>query len=470
MAGTERTLLASLLILALGASGAAGQEGHGSEGEEGHHAALPEEPIPLQTGDFPSRPDLLIELGEDYLAPGALGDGFQIPTGATWRPALWVFGTYRSGLQSFETGSLPAGGTVTNGEWANRLDINAQLRLTGTERILASFRPFGLGTLGYEFGDDPDDEGWQSEFDESLVSLFFEGDFGELFPSLDDDDSAALDYGFSVGRQPISFQDGMLVADNLDAVGVTRNSLRPGGMSNLRITGLWAWDEVHRAGIEDPSAQLAGLFTRADLPFSTLALDAIYTFADDATGDALHAGLSAVQRIGAFHRIFNTAFRVNASIPAAGGGPAATRGAVLFSEISWTPHATHDLWYLNGFWALGTYTSAARQIGGPLGRAGILFEAAGIGRFGSALSPVASDVAGGAFGRQVLFDHGRRQVVLEAAGLKDTDGTERGAAAVGVRYQQALGRRFIVRMDGFAAARESGEGPLGGRIETLIKF
>ena len=57
-------------------------------------------------------------------------------------------------------------------------------------------------------------------------TLFFEGDFGEIFPGLDPYDTKLLDYGFSVGRQPVLIQDGLLInANRLDAVTVTRNTL-----------------------------------------------------------------------------------------------------------------------------------------------------------------------------------------------------------------------------------------------------
>ena len=79
-----------------------------------------------------------------------------------------------------------------------------------------------------------------------MTHLFFEGELGELFPNLDQDDRRRLDLGLSVGRQPISFQDGLLINDFIDAVGVTRNNLSPGGAVNLRFTGLYGWNQVNR--------------------------------------------------------------------------------------------------------------------------------------------------------------------------------------------------------------------------------
>ena len=92
-------------------------------------------------------------------------------------------------------------------------------------------------------------------------------------------------------------------------------------------------------------------------------------------------------------------------------------GTLLFSEISWTPHGTEDLVYVNAFWAIDEYTSVARapDAGGPLGRVGILFAAVALGRYDSPLSNQAQDVAGAAVGWQKLWDDGRKQLILEAA-------------------------------------------------------
>ena len=68
-------------------------------------------------------------------------------------------------------------------------------------------------------------------------TLFFEGEFGEIFPRLDLSDKLSLDYGISVGRQPLTLQDGILVNDDsVDMVSITRNALRIPGGSTLRLS------------------------------------------------------------------------------------------------------------------------------------------------------------------------------------------------------------------------------------------
>ncbi|MCZ6676342.1 MAG: hypothetical protein O7E52_03725 [Candidatus Poribacteria bacterium] len=110
-----------------------------------------------------------------------------------------------------------------------------------------------------------------------------------------------------------------------------------------------------------------------------------------------------LQRIGRL----NTSFRVNASIPIKDETEAAGRGALLLSELSWTPgRSDNNFVYINGFWGIGQFSSAMRgpSAGGPLGRTGILFEAVGLGRYKSPLSNQASDVAGGGIGSR-CFSH-----------------------------------------------------------------
>ncbi|MEM9441053.1 MAG: hypothetical protein AAGA73_11450, partial [Pseudomonadota bacterium] len=165
-------------------------------------------------GDIPERPALLIEWGENFLGEGNLQQGFELPTGAVWAPALWVFGTLRSALQTIDTG-ISDGGRVT--DWANRFDFFANLQLTATEKIVLGIRPLdknrGGQFSGYRFEGEVngDDEGFLNFTNGNIRTLFAEGDFGSLFPVLDKQGTTWLDFGFTVGRQPLIFQDGILL-------------------------------------------------------------------------------------------------------------------------------------------------------------------------------------------------------------------------------------------------------------------
>ena len=136
-----------------------------------------------------------------FLGSGEINPGFETPTGAVWQPALIIYGTARSALQTYSNGNEDIS------EWANRLDLFSNLYLTPTERILLGIRPLDSGGefAGYRF-DGPN--GSQGGFNGRIRTLFFEGDFGELFPNLDPQDTKSLDYGFAIGRMPYSLQDG----------------------------------------------------------------------------------------------------------------------------------------------------------------------------------------------------------------------------------------------------------------------
>ena len=477
------------LLLAAGpvwaGGGAAGDkhqdESHHEEGEDEHHgdshggkhgkhsSRLTDEVIPLQTEGFPQRPKPLVELGEPFLGTGTLHPGYRLPTGAVWQPALTIFGTYRTAIQTFDSGT----DRIT--EWANRLDLFANLALSGSERLVIGVRPFDEnGRFSSYFFEHPDptlDGEFRDELDLEIESLYFEGDFGEIFPNLDREDFGSSDVGFSVGRQPLFFQEGMLINDALDGIGLTRNTLLPKKTSNFRVTFLAAWDNVN-AGAVERDANLYALLTSTDFRKSTVDIDAAFVDTDDASGDLLSFGASAVQRIGKY----NTAFRVLGSIATDEETALSTDGVLLFSEVSWVPHYTHDSIYFTTFAAFDEFSSASRgpATGGPLGRAGINFAAVGIGSVGAPLSNRARDVIGGAIGYQKFYDATRKQVIVEAGFRFGTDDLVSDSYAVTARWQMAMKQHFVLVIDGFVGNEDfafgGSETLYGTRVELVTKF
>ena len=90
-----------------------GPEPSGQEEMADDRSRITDEVIPLQLDDVPDRPRSLLEIGNPYLHPGEIGEGFTLPTGAVWQPSLLVFGTYRTGVNIFDRGD-------TISEWANK--------------------------------------------------------------------------------------------------------------------------------------------------------------------------------------------------------------------------------------------------------------------------------------------------------------------------------------------------------------
>ncbi len=446
------------------------EEEHGEEGSR-----LSDHCRPL--AEIPPRPRPLIELGEPFLGTGTLGDGFKIPGGAVWQPSLVAFGSLRTALQG---GNFRASG-VELVEAVARLDLFGNLYLTQTERVLIGFRPLDQDGrfTGYTLRARPTafaEEDFESFENFNITTLFMEGDLAELFPFLDPQDRRGLDVYFGVGRQPVAFQDGLLLnEDALDMVGLTRANMKLGSVVNARVTAAFGWGEVSRHGgganVLDESAKLFGMFWEIDRRRSTWEIDAVYVAGDDVSGSGVYVGIGDIRRIGKY----NNTLRVLASFPAGDETFFNQQGVLIHNQLSWTPYHNHNLWYVNTFAGINHFRSAARgpSNGGPVGQLGILFAAPGIGRLGAPLGNEVDQSVGGAVGYQAFLADTRQQIVLEAGGryrLSD-EALNTNSVGGGIRYQAAVGRRFVFVLDGFGTwDNDFEEVNFGGRTELLLKF
>ena len=459
------TRRAALCALASSASMLpAAAQGHGEHAEGEDPNRLPDAYLAPQVKTLPSRPSPLLELGDGYLEPGPLREPIRLPTGAIWSPRLTVWGTYRSGL---------AGGSSGNGdvgEWANRLDLFAEARFSPTERLVLGMRP--LDKDGEFSGYDLDNSDWNDGLNTDVSTLFFEGEFGEIFPGLDLEDKKAIDYGFGIGRQRVNFQDGVLINDVMDSITITRNSKRWNGVSNFRTTALVAWNDIERLPTtEDDDAIMLGILTAMDLVDNYVEMDFLATFSNDETaGDGFYIGLGSTQRIGGM----NSSFRANASISLDDNATAVDSGLLLTSVLSWVPHHTHDNFYFGSFLGVDDFTSAARapDAGGPLGNIGMLFAATGLGSLGAPLNAQGASVVGAAVGYQQLFGLGRTQMIYEIgtriatrSQYEDSD-----SIAAGARYRRAIGQRAFATLDAFVGHERDRDGFIGGRAEIAWRF
>ena len=426
---------------------------------------------------IPERPRLILELNEHFLAPGFLNQGIETRHGAIWRPSLWVFGEYRTSFHYYDR-DRPGDHIVEN---VHRLDLFAQLNLSGTERILAGFRPLDEEEggrrpfTGYDFRNGDYLDAWNA----NLQTLFFEGDFGELFPLLDPFDSKGLDIGFSVGRMPLLAQQGLLInEDMIDAVTVTRNTLNGRGNLNLRMTGVFSWRGTNRnsaIGLPndfDPGSKLYAFLTESDFACSTVNIDGVYVDGDEAFGDLFAFGVSSIRRHHLYENTYNSSLHLLASFPGGDRTAYADQGELLFSQLSWTPHHTEDLIYLNSYWAIDQFTSPARgpAFGNALGQTGILFGGIGLGSYGAPIAVRTDDTVGTSLGYQMFFDHTRSQVIWELGGVTETKGPGRGAIASALRVQKAFGQHLICILDGFVSKPEARNVAQGARMELRVKF
>ena len=64
-------------------------------------------------------------------------------------------------------------------------------------------------------------------------------------------------------------------------------------------------------------------------------------------------------------------------------------GFLLAAEISWTPHSSDDIVYINPYWGIDNYTQAGREavVGGPLAALGILLASPNLSNYGAEINP-----------------------------------------------------------------------------------
>lgn len=420
-----------------------------------------------------NRPKLLIELGDAFLGTGQLDKGFEVPViGAVWQPRLWSYFINRTALQTFDN---HAPNTDRETELANRLDLFFNLQLTGTEKILLQLRPTDNNQprrfSRYTF--EGREEGWENETNIDVESLFFEGDLGSLVPNLDPAGTTSLDFGYSVGRQGITFQEGIILNDTIDAVGFVRNNLVFPGTSNLRISGMWGWNRLDRNDrARSADSNMFGLFTFVDAPVSTYNLDLIYV-EDNSNSDGFYVGASAIQRLRDLGGI-STAFRINSSfaledeIP----GNVVGDGTLLTAEISSTVKKSHDIVYLNLYAGIDNFTQAGREpiLGGPLANTGILFASPNLSTHGAEITPFVDDTIGFATGYQAFWDNTRRNLILELGTRKDYNGGETDAVGAGFQLQQAVGQHVQLQLESWYTFQDGGNDDSGARFEVLIVY
>lgn len=458
-----RPFVECLLVAVLFCAGDSALAAPETEEQQPDPDRISDQPKPLVTPDAIERPKPLIEIGDPFLESGPIGEAIQLPSGAVWQPSVQVFGTYRTAVQAFHDGD------VTMSEWANRLDLFANLQLSGTERVLVGIRPLddGVNFTGYRIDGN---KGPEDEYNVDITTLFFEGDISEMFPNADPHDRRATDFGIAVGRQEMLIQEGLLINDFVDAVGIVRNNVLPESAANIRHTFVYGWNEIHRDdNIEENGVHLFGLFNQIDAPKNTIDVDLIYIHDPSDWNSGFYWGVSTVQRIGHI----NTSFRAVGSRATDGESAAVSDGTLLLAEVSWTPPESHDLVYVNVFWGIDEFASASRgpDRGGPLGRTGILFAAVELGRYGSALSNRADNAWGGAIGYQAYFDPWRRkQLILECGVRRPTMGDRDTAAAAGARYRQAIGQEWELQLDVFGSIEESHDNGFGSRIAIRREF
>ena len=420
----------------------------------------------IEPSDTGNRPPLIYESGDDFLGQGELQEGFTTPWGAVWQPQFWVFGTLRTGLFYFDNGVR-----APSTEWATRLSLFANLQLTHTEKLIIGVRPLDRNQFNRFTRLQLNDEFGSSKIEPNLDirTFFFEGDFGSLFPALDPAGKKPIDLGFSIGRQALTFQNAIMINDTVDGVGIVRNNIRFAGISGMRSTLFYGWNELDRAdAVSRENNNMIGWFNSIDTPSGTRNVDMIYINDEREGGDSFNIGGASIQRLGHY----NTSFRINHS-HAENETSKARSGTIYSAEVSWTPYKSDDIAFVDG-----RYTQAGREsvVGGPLGGLGILFASPSLGNFLSELDNFTNEEAGIVLGYEAFWSDGqqsnnhRRSLTLEVAGIKDLDDSSFDDFAFGFEFRTRLAHRIQWQLDSSYSVLEKRDDGVTIRSEIRYQF
>ena len=424
----------------------------------------------------------LLELGQRIYDTGPLRRS-TTPIGEK-NPVKWelsAYGDWRTALAFNDNGANELGQVAT------RLNLDVDLKLTGTERVHAFLRPLDKGGkfTRCEISGNDENDGCELEFDGNLDALFFEGDMAAIMAGLNDH-YYDYDLPFAVGLMPLLFQNGVWVEDAFTGLAFTIPAMNSRWLdiSNMDITVFAGFDKVSSAGVinsqgqvADHDANLYGITAFIETLQGYAELGYGYTDGRGALDDQSYHNLTA-----AFTRRYRNWFSNSVRVLWATGQDRAgnarqTADGVLFlvenSLITSKPSTLVP--YFNLFLGLDRPQSLARDAGagGVLKNTGINFETDGLTGFPK-LDDTANDTFGGALGIEYLFNIDQ-QIVVEVATVQafgDRTGkvAQGDQYALGVRWQLPLTRAWLVRADGMIATRENEDDLAGVRVELRRKF
>ena len=430
---------------------------------------FPDDQLPPQVEIFPERPPMLLELGEKFFKVGEVPYGINPWSGTYWQPALWVFGTYRT---SNQYSALSKADSPSLNNWVNRFDLFANIKLSGTERFFAAWRPLDKGGMtgidftqeNAEFTHNFEEKGDGESFKQWFfpATWFFEGDIAELFQFLDYEDKLPRDIGFTLGRQPIFFQEGIVINDILETFGLAINGLYFPRASNLKISLMTARNHPDRDGQDE---YIYGAFTEIDFHKNMVNLDIAYV-QENQSGktNGIVIGGSNVQKFG----FWNTSFRVGYS-KALGETSDIGDGIFLMGEFSRKHYPYRNIMYVNSFIKLDSFTPAAG--GGAVGRTGILFAGSGMTGYGSPMgTALGADEMGASAGYQWFMQGGKQSILFERSYRQALDDGTDTKIGLGFKFMKALGQRYAGFIDGFTVIPKDGSLSTGGRVELMVRF
>lgn len=392
-------------------------------------------------------------------------------------PGLAVYGDWRTAVAYNKNNGKDDVALI-----ATRLNIDVDLKITGTERIHAFFTPLqdNLKFTRYEFGGSAiKDDAFTEEFDPEPQTLFFEGDLGSMYTGFSGRE-ASFDLPFTVGLFPLFLQNGIWANDAIlgGAVSLPAKNSALFDLANFDITVFAAFDDIDNQGIigknekDNEFANLYGVTAFVDA-FDGY-IEAGYGLIEgkgDRDGLLTHFLTAAYSR-----RYANTVSNSTRIFANFGADPRGENdGLAIISENSLITSLPSTLIpYANFFLGFGSPQPLVDGNGaGILKNVGINFETDALTGYPK-LDDTGSDALGGAIGIQYLFNLDQ-QLVFEVATVQPFDengaGVKAAQYAFGMRYQIPIDRAWLFRADAtYQIIDDAEEDNFGIRAEVRRKF
>ena len=389
-------------------------------------------------------------------------------------PHFLVYGDYRAAVGVHRNKGKPVRSV------ANRLNLDFDLRLTGTERIHWFMGPLDQNGkfTRLDFSDSRNVR-FEDELDAQFDTLFFEGDLGAMTGGLIGVD-APFDLPVTFGKIPLVYQNGIWMEDAINGAAMAfpwKNS-RALNWSNFDATFFVGVDQVTSPAFGNNNQAAHVLGTAWFIEAYDGYIEADYAYLDDRKGlDRSYHNLAFAYTRRYWSRISNSV-RVIGNLGQSGPRNNRTAdGALLLWENSLVSGAPSNVVpYYNAFIGYGQPQSVARAAGagGILRNTGINFESDNLTGYPT-LDATGSNAYGGAVGINFLSVDFRRQLAFEFAAL-DTYGDDNLSIApgaqygLGTRWQKALNNWSLVRIDLMHGWLDNAPDIYGTRAEFRWKF
>lgn len=321
------------------------------ESHENHHSETHQTHAnpPLRLPEWHQAPQPITAFAE-YLGADPIQTSHRAwpgPGGYEWEPRFVAYGRYDVFGVLFQENDRRQDFVGHN------LTLDADLRLTGTERFHIQHRPVGEDGTGGSFYRFDNPEGYVDNSTAAPSRLWFEGEVASLLSGwLDGGSPTAWDMNLAIGLFPLGLHNNLLMNDEVAGIVIGQNNGQLENLSNLNVRGFWLWDEVD--AFQDVGVDLLGV--DAFIDYRHAFIEATYAYRKHGRTrdlDAHYLAVSGTQFFGP------STFSARALAKVA--GPLDEDGQLFVAE--WNTHrrfdqtwahrlgVEHGVFYANAFWA-----------------------------------------------------------------------------------------------------------------------